>query len=140
MAYAALVERTVALPRRKVYERLADFGAVAKLLSAAIASVSVEGSGIGMIRKLTLKDAPGEVWERLEALIDQQFVSYSMLKAAALPVEHYHAMVELSDASNGGCSIRWGSNWFAKGAPAADVQAMLVGLYNGIIDGVVALG
>ena len=52
-----------------------------------------------------------------------------------LPLERYHAVVELDDAPGGGCRVRWGSNWIAKGVPDAQVREMLVGLYGRLIDG-----
>jgi hypothetical protein len=141
MAYAALVERTVALPKRTVYGRLADFAGISKLLPGALGPVRAEGSGVGMVRTFSLKDVPGELSERLEALIEERLLSYSIIsEPAVLPLDRYHAVVELFDAADGGCRIRWGSNWIAQGAPAGEVKAMLEGLYNNIIDGIVALG
>jgi hypothetical protein len=140
MAYAALLERTVPLARARVYARLVDFGGVQKLVPDEVDSVETRGSGIGSVRLVRLKGAEGALHERLEAAIENKLISYSLIEEAALPIARYHAVVELDDAPGGGCTVRWGSNWIAKGAPEADVRAMLVGLYGRLIDGIVRLG
>ena len=99
-------------------------------------SVTLEGDGIGAVRVVRLKGVPGELRERLEAVVDQRLLSYSIVNDAPLPLEHYHAVVEVADAPGGGCKVRWGSNWIAKGATEAEVRQMLVALYNRIIDGI----
>jgi hypothetical protein len=137
MAYAALVERTVPLSRAKFFAELADFGGVQKLLPDDAESVVLEGDGVGAIRTIRLKGVVGDLKERLEALIDGRLLSYSMINEVPLPLERYHAVVELEDAPGGGTKVRWGSNWIAKGSPAADVRKMLEDLYGRLIDAIV---
>jgi hypothetical protein len=36
--------------------------------------------------------------------------------------------------------VRWGSNWIAKGQPEAAVRQLVTGLYERLIDAIVALG
>lgn len=134
MAYSVLVERTVPVARSKIYAALMDFGGIGKLLPDAIESCRLEGSGIGALRHITLKGAPGTVTERLEAGYDGHLFSYSIVAECPLPLDHYHAVVRLEDAPQGGCYIAYASNWVANGAPEAEVQALLTGLYNAIID------
>lgn len=140
MGYSALVERTVKLSPAKVYAYLADFGGIGKLLPDDVESVKMRGEGIGAVRVIRLKGAPDDVEERLEALIENRLLSYSLTRNTVLPVELYHAAVDLQEAPGGGCRIRWGSNWVAKGASEAEVRPMLEGLYNKLIDGMVKLG
>ena len=137
MPYAALVERTVPISRAKFFAELADFGGVQKLLPEQAESVVLEGEGIGSVRKVRIKGVPGELQERLEAIVDQRLLSYSIINETAMPFDRYHAVVELDDAPGGGTRVRWGSNWIAKGATDADVRAMLVDLYGKLIDGIV---
>ena len=140
MAYAALVERTIAVPRKKIYQRLVDeFGAVDKLLPG-IKVTKVDGKGIGSVRTFEVQNVSGNVQERLEAAFDGRLMSYSIVNEISLPFERYHAVVELADAPNGGTTVRWGSNWRAKGAPADEVKGLIEGLYNGILDGIVKAG
>lgn len=136
MAYSVLVERTIAKPRATVFAALMDFGGLDKYLPDAIESISLEGSGIGCRRHIVLKGQPGKVVERLEAAYDGHLYSYSIVAESPLPLDHYHAVVQLEDAPNGGTYIAYGSNWVATGAPEADVKALLAGLYNAIIDGI----
>ena len=133
MAYGTLVERTIPVSRAKVYAALVDFGGVTKLLPDAIESCVLTGNGIGALRTIKLKDTPGQVVERLECTYNEQVMSYSIVGDCPLPISSYHAVVTLSDAGTG-CKVAWGSNWVAKGAPEAEVNTMLAGLYNGLID------
>jgi hypothetical protein len=82
-----------------------------------------------------VKGIPVGMEERLEALVDGRLLSYSIINETPLPMEHYHAVVELDDAPGGGCRVRWGSNWIAKGVPDDLVRQMLVGLYERLIEG-----
>ncbi len=133
MGYGALVDKTVPAARSKVFAALVDFGGVSKLLPDGIESCTLQGSGVGSVRTIKLKGAPGEVVERLECAYEQSVFSYSIIAPSPLPLDHYHAVVTLSDAANGGCRIVWGSNWVANGAPEAEVKKMLEDLYNGLI-------
>ena len=134
MAYSVMVERTIAAPRAKVFAALMDFGGIDKLLPDAIESCTVEGSGIGSCRHIVLKGQPGKVVERLEAAYDERLFSYSIVDESPLPLDHYHAVVVLKDAPNGGCTVAWGSNWVAKGASNDEVKGLLSGLYTALID------
>lgn len=140
MAYAALLERTVNLSRARVFARLADFGNVVPIAPDEIDSVELKGSGVGAVRHVRLKGLEGVLQERFEAAIENKLISYSIINEVNLPIERYHAVVTLDDAPGGGTIVRWGSNWIAKGAPEAEVRAMLVGLYGRLIDGIVRLG
>ncbi len=137
MAYAALVERTVPVSRAKIYSLLADFGGIGKLMGEAVESCTLEGSGVGAIRRVRSRGVPGELAERLEAALEGRLIAYSLVAPSSLPIEYYCAVVTLNDAPNGGCAIEWGSNWIAKGAPEDSVRRMLTGLYNQIIDALV---
>lgn len=140
MAYAAQLERTVSLSRQRVYQRLADFGDVARLVPDEVESVTLRGDGIGAVRSVRIHGLAGALEERLQALIDGRLISYSIVNDAPLPLDRYHAVVQLEDAPGDGCYIRWSSNWIARGAPAAEVRQMLTDLYGRLIDGVVRLG
>ena len=134
MAYGALVERTVPVPRATIYALLADFGGIGKLMGDAVESCELEGSGVGAVRRVRARGVAGEMVERLEAALPGQLISYSIVAECSLPLDHYCAVVTLADAPGGGCAISWGSNWVAKGAPEESVRRMLTGLYNSIID------
>lgn len=140
MAYAALTERTVKMSRQKIYAHLMDFGGLKKLLPDDVESVSLQGQGVGAVRTVQLVGVEGKVQERLDGAIDGLVMSYSIINDTKLPLDRYHAVVELADAPGGGCKIRWGSNWIARGAPETEVKGLLEGLYGKLIDGMVKLG
>jgi hypothetical protein len=135
MAYGALVERTVPMSRAEFFSRLADFGGINKFMPE-IESIEMRGDGVGAVRTVRIKGIPMGMEERLEALVDGRLLSYSIINDTPLPMQHYHAVVELDDAPGGGCRVRWGSNWVAKGVDDATVQTMLVGLYERLIEGI----
>ena len=137
MPYGALVERTVPVAREKIYALLADFGGIGKIMGDAVESCVTEGSGVGALRRVIAKGVPGEMVERCEALLPGRLMSYSIVAPCSLPIDHYCAVVTLSDSPGGNCAIAWGSNWVAKGAPEDSVRRMLTGLYNNIIDALV---
>jgi hypothetical protein len=137
MAYGALVERTVPVSRAKIYALLVDFGGIGKLMGDSVESCTLEGSGIGALRRVKAKGVAGEMVERLDAALEGRLMSYSIVAPCSLPLEYYQAVVTLDDAPGGGCAIQWGSNWVAKGAPEDSVRRMLTGLYNRIIDALV---
>ena len=134
MPYGALVERTVPVPRATIYRLLADFGGIGKLMGAAVESCECTGSGVGAVRRVRARGVAGELVERCDALLPDQLMAYSIVEECSLPIDHYCAVVTLADAPDGGCAIRWGSNWVAKGAPEDAVRRMLTGLYDSIIE------
>jgi len=138
MPYAALVERTVPVPRKKLYALLADFGGIGKIMGDAVESCVLEGEGIGSIRRVKAKGSPDVLAERLDAAVDGLLISYSLVGPSSLPLEYYNAVVTLRDAPGGATTIEWGSNWFPKGAPEDSVRRMLIGLYSAIIEQLVA--
>lgn len=133
MPYSVSVDHTIPVARSKVFAALMDFGGIGKLLPDAIESCTLTGEGVGAVRTIKLKGAPGEVVERLDTAYEGQVFAYSIIAPSPLPLDHYVAVVTLSDAAGGGCRVVWGSNWVAKGAPEAEVRTMLTGLYDNLI-------
>ncbi len=136
MAYSVLVERTIPVPRAKVFAALMDFGGLDKLLPDAIENITLEGAGIGALRHITLKGKPGKIVERLEAAYDGRLFSYSIVDESPLPLDRYHAVVRLEDAPDGGTYVAYGSNWVPQGASEAEVKALLTDLYGAIISAI----
>lgn len=134
MAYDALVERKLSMPRAQVFAALHDFGGIKKILPDAIAACDCVGEGVGAVRSITLADG-GKVSERMEIAHDDTVFAYSILENTALPLEHYCAVVTLSDVDSG-TLVSYGSNWTPKGASEDDVRGALEGLYNAILDGI----
>ncbi len=141
MAYATLVERTIPVSRSKVFAEFADFAGLNKYLPDVIQSIRLEGEGIGALRIINLKPEtgfPGVVVERVETLFDERVFSYSIVGKPAIPVDNYVAVVELRDAPNGGCVVRYGSNWTPDGATEREINDFLENVYNTICNGIAA--
>ena len=131
--YKVLVEKTLDMPRKKVFDTLVMFGGLETLLPDMIASCEVTGSGIGAVRDIKMKDG-GNIVERLDVAHDDTVFGYSITFNNALPFKNYCAVVTLEDAGSSTVA-RWGSNWDADGATDAEVIESLEGLYNTLLDG-----
>jgi len=131
--YKVLVERTLDMPRKKVFDALVNFGGLDKLMPDMIASCDVTGEGVGAVRNIKFKDG-GTVIERLDIAHDDSVFGYTILSNDAVPLKNYCAVVTLEDA--GGKTVaRWGSNWDADGATEAEVKELVTGLYGTLLDG-----
>lgn len=131
--YKVLVEKTVDLPRKKVFDALMNFGGLETLMPDMVASCEVTGSGLGASRDIRMKDG-GRIVERLDVAHDDTVFGYSITYNDAMPFENYCAVVTLED-SGSGTVARWGSNWNANGATDAEIKESLTGLYNTLLDG-----
>ena len=138
MAYKANYEVDLKSSRQKVFAALMDFGGIDKLLpEGAITSVELAGEGVGAIRTLMLGQPsgfPGEVIERLDVAYQEKLFAYSIMGTPSLPLDEYVAVVELSDNEDGGCHVKWTSNWVTTGAMnEQEMAAALTPLYAAIL-------
>lgn len=138
MPYKANYEVDLKSSRQTVFAALMDFGGLSKYLpEGAVLSVELEGEGIGAIRTILLGEAsgfPGEVIERLDVSYDEKVFAYSIMGTPSLPIDEYVAVVELSDNADGGCHVKWCSNWVPTGDMTEQEMApTLAGLYEAIL-------
>ena len=133
MAYDAMVEKTLPIPRSEVFAMFYDFGGIKKILPDAVASCECIGDGVGALRTIKLADG-GTVVERMEVAHDETVFAYSIITNDALPVENYCAVVTLEDVGNG-TRVTYGSNWNPTDAPEDEVRDSLEGLYTAILAG-----
>ncbi len=131
--YDVMVEKTLDMPRKKVFNALVNFGGLEKILPDMIASCAVTGDGVGALRTIKMKDG-GTVIERLEVAYNDSVFAYTITFNDALPFENYCAVVTLEDAGEKTIA-RWGSNWDAKGATEQEICELLNGLYATLLDG-----
>lgn len=131
--YKVLVERTLDMPRKTVFDALVAFGGLERALPEMIESLEVTGSGIGALRTVKLVDG-GTVTERLDVAHDDSVFGYTITSNDALPVKNYTAIVTLADDGNKTIA-RWGSNWEAFGATEEEVKELLTNLYGRLLDG-----
>jgi carbon monoxide dehydrogenase subunit G len=127
------VSERIDAPADRVWELLRDFGGVQRY-AAGIEKCSVEGQGVGAVRKLGL---PGGLTleERLEAFDDPgRRLSYAIV-AGPIPVANYLATIELCDEGSG-CRIDWSSTFEPKGISDEQARGMIEGVYKGGIAGI----
>ena len=117
----------------EAWKTISDFNGLPKFISA-IATSTMEGSGVGAVRTLTLQDG-GQIVEKLESCDESALtLSYSIVKSP-LPLENYLAIMKLKDLGGGKCELSWSSTFDPKGAPAEEAQGVVTGVYTAGFDG-----
>ncbi|HSJ96400.1 MAG TPA: SRPBCC family protein [Myxococcota bacterium] len=129
------VNEPVAAPAAKVWELVRDFGGVAKWGGPALQSCTVEGAGIGAVRRIGL---PGglTIAERLEAYDEAgRSLSYAIVEKSPIPVKDYLSTIRVLEDGPQACRVDWASRFEPDGASAEQAQAMIRGVYAGGIAG-----
>ena len=115
-----------------VWETIRDFRSIGRY-ATGISRCTVEGDGIGSIRRLTV--ASGEICERLESLDDRAHeICYSLLKSP-LPIEDCRSTMSLRYVDVGKCKISWSSSFEPNGVPEKEAMRILTGVYNSGFEG-----
>lgn len=111
----------------EVWKLVGDFGG---LIEAMGLPVTVEGEGIGQIRKIAM--GPDPVVERLEERDEQaKRVTYTIL-SGPLPVANYSSTMQLSPAGDGRTRIEWSGNFDpAPGSTEEEAKGVMAGVYQG---------
>lgn len=136
MTYDALVERNVPQARAEIFAALTDFGAVGELVPEAVSHCECIGEGVGALRRLTLAQG-GNIVERMDVAFDDSVFAYSLIENDVLPLDHYCAVVTLTDIPEGGTHITWGSNWTPRDDASEDELCdLLQGMYNLLLDAI----
>lgn len=118
----------------KVWEVLRDFDGLPAFI-AAIKKSTMEGSGVGALRTLTLEGGGPPIVEKLEKIDDQaKTLSYSIV-TSPLPVKDYFATMETVDLGRGQCELRWYSTFEPKDATEAEAIKVIEGVYTGGFEG-----
>ena len=124
---------TIPASAAEVWKIISDFNGLPKFV-AAIVNSTMEGSGIGAVRTLTLGDG-AQIVEKLEALDEKaQSLNYSIVNSP-LPLENYLATVQVKDLGGNQCEIVWSSTFDPKGAPEAEAKKVVEGVYSLGFDG-----
>jgi hypothetical protein len=116
-----------------VWATIRPFGTVDQYLPP-VEAVEVSGSGPGMKRIMTLADGV-QVTEQLQAVDDEARELQYTIVEAPLPLTDYTATMRVQPAENGSCTVTWGATFTPDGAPEADVQELLGGLYEAGLEG-----
>lgn len=125
-----VVEEIVAAAADKVWAVMSNFGGIER--SAMIQDVVVEGSGVGMLRTLTMTGG-GIVQERLETFDPaSRTYSYAIVNPdSPLPVSGYLSTVTISANEEASARVRWSSRFEPVGVPAEKAEALIAGIYKG---------
>jgi hypothetical protein len=125
-----VVEEKVAANADKVFAVIADFGGLEK--NDMIKDFSVEGSGVGAVRSITLANG-GVIKERLEKhdAASRTMVYAIINKDAPLPVANYVSTVVVSADGPNGAVVNWSSTFEPVGLPEAQVEGLIGGIYKG---------
>ena len=96
----------------------------------AVAASETSQDGASRIRHLTLGDG-SIIVERLDSHDDEsRSYTYTIVGAGPLPVRNYQSTIEvIPDGTN--ARVTWSSEFEALGAPEADAQAAISGVYTG---------
>ncbi|MFX0200016.1 MAG: SRPBCC family protein [Candidatus Hodarchaeota archaeon] len=117
----------------KLWEIVSDFNGLPKFLAAATKS-TMEGSGVGAFRTLTLADGT-QIVEKLESLDEQtKSLSYSIV-SGPLPVENYVSTMKVLEISENQSEFEWSSSFEPKGVPEAEAKKTFEDIYSMGFDG-----
>ncbi len=115
---------------------LRDFGSIGWM--PPVTRSETEGEGVGMVRLIYAGDGP-PVREQLEARDDaQRQLGYGIPEGNPLPVDDYHATVQVGELGPKRSSIEWVGRFSARGVSDAEAEATVKGMYGVLISWVKA--
>ncbi len=118
----------------QVWKVLRDFNGIPVFIDAFSKS-TMEGTGVGALRTLTLKSGGPPIVEKLEKFDEQaKTLSYSIV-TSPLPLKDYFSTMEVIDLGPGQCEVKWYSTFQPKGAPEAEAVKIVEGVYSGGFEG-----
>ncbi len=111
---------TIMAPASKVWNTISTFSEAELYMAPIITQSSAEGSGIGMVRKLTTGDGQ-EVVEKLTALDGEQMSLSYIATQSGLPMTDYSSTIRVKDLGKGNCQVYW-EGAFNPSAEGSEVQ------------------
>lgn len=129
------VTRDIEAPVDTVWPILEDYGDISWVGSDFL--VEVIGEGIGMIRRITMGDAPpiDEVLTSQDA--EAKTFGYEIPKSELFPFGDYAAFVRLEE-SGAGTRVIWRCQFDEGQLPADDARKMMEDNYKMLLDGLAA--
>ena len=109
-----------------VWQMIGDFADLDWIPGIADATMTVEGKGVGALRRLELED--GMVVERLESYQDGSAYSYSVTEGP-LPLANYLAELRVESVGSGS-RVSWASDFDPKDVPAVEAEDFVKELYT----------
>jgi hypothetical protein len=131
------MKTTIGASADDVWRTISDFNGAPKYIAALLSS-SMEGSGVGALRTVTL-EGDVEVVERLESLDDAaRTLSYSIVRSP-LPLEGYVATMVVRDLGEGRCELEWSSTFEPKAGAEDEARQLVEGVYSAGFEGLKGL-
>jgi Polyketide cyclase / dehydrase and lipid transport len=132
---ATVTERiTIKAPADKVWADLGDFDGLHRW-HPAFAKSTAEKKGGDRLRHLTLQDGAKLVERLVKSDPKARTYTYAIIDPGPLPIARYQATVSAKDsADKKSVTLEWRGDFEPKGAPAAEVQALIAGVYKAGFD------
>ena len=101
---------------------------------AGMGNMEIDGTGIGMLRKVEL-GMPEPVLEQLLTLDNEQMpFSYAIVAGNPLPTSDYQAGARVLVIDDKNCRLEWWCRCRVEGMSDADVAAILSDSYTGLLE------
>ena len=105
------VKRIVKVPKLYFWKRLRAFDKIQTLLPRTIKEVKIPdnfSNSPGDVRYVYLEKVyQGEVIERLDGLIEEKYMTYSVIDKSCLPVENYVSTVSIKNTNQDFTEVDW---------------------------------
>ena len=132
------VNRIVKVPKSYFWQRLRAFDKIQTLLPRTIKEVKIPdnfSNSPGDVRFVYLEKVyQGEVIERLDGIIEEKYMSYSVIDKSCLPVENYVSNVNIKQASQNCTEVNWYGHFKAEKKHKDETVNMIKFNYNLICD------
>ena len=132
------VNRIVKVPKEYFWKRLRAFDKIQTLLPKTIKKVKIPdnfSNSPGDVRYVYLEKVyQGEVIERLDGLIEEKYMTYSVIDKSCLPVENYVSTVSIKKTNQDFTEVDWYGHFKAKDCDKEETVSMFKFNYNLICD------
>ena len=128
------VKRIVKVPKLYFWKRLRAFDKIQTLLPRTIKEVKIPdnfSNSPGDVRYVYLEKVyQGEVIERLDGLIEEKYMAYSVIDKSCLPVENYVSTVSIKNTNQDFTEVDWYGHFKAKDKDKDETVSMFKFNYN----------
>ena len=128
------VNRIVKVPKSYFWKRLRAFDKIQTLLPRTIKEVKIPdnfSNSPGDVRYVYLEKVyQGEVIERLDGLIEEKYMTYSVIDKSCLPVENYVSTVSIKNTNQHFTEVDWYGHFKAKDKDKDETVSMFKFNYN----------
>tara|TARA_Y100000768_G_C23977533_1_gene683864 strand:- start:2286 stop:2735 length:450 start_codon:yes stop_codon:yes gene_type:complete len=132
------VNRIVKVPKSYFWQRLRAFDKIQTLLPRTIKEVKIPdnfSNSPGDVRFVYLEKVyQGEVIERLDGLIEEKYMTYSVIDKSCLPVENYVSSINIKEINQNYTEVDWYGHFRADKDKKDETVNMFQFNYNLICD------